>query len=150
MRILVTGCCGFIGYHFCKRILDIGHTVVGIDNMNNYYDVSMKWKRLDEIKYKITNPSEYISRIYTELDVIDKLGFNSYFLIMQDLVNNAKINGIKTGPGRGSVCGSIVAYLTGITKIDSIKYDLLFDRFLSIHRTGSIPDVDMDIASAKR
>ena len=50
MRILVTGCCGFIGYHFCKRILDIGHTVVGIDNMNNYYDVSMKWKRLDEIK----------------------------------------------------------------------------------------------------
>lgn len=111
-------------------------------NSEKEYLEDLCFKRLDEIKYKITNPSEYVSRIYTELDVIDKLGFNSYFLIMQDLVNNAQLDGIKTGPGRGSVCGSIVAYLIGITKIDSIKYNLLFDRFLSVYRTGSIPDVD--------
>ena len=113
----------------------------GYDSEKEYLE-DLCFKRLEEIKYKITNPSKYVSRIYTELDVIDKLGFNSYFLIMQDLVKNAQLEGIKTGPGRGSVCGSIVAYLIGITKIDSIKYNLLFDRFLSVYRTGSIPDVD--------
>ncbi len=118
-------------------------------NSEKEYLEDLCFKRLDEIKYKITNPSEYVSRIYTELDVIDKLGFNSYFLIMQDLVNNAQLDGIKTGPGRGSVCGSIVAYLIGITKIDSIKYNLLFDRFLSVYRTGSIPDVDLDCESGE-
>lgn len=120
----------------------------GYDNEKEYLE-DLCFKKLDEIKYKITNPSEYVSRIYQELEVIDKLGFNSYFLIMQDLVNYAKTNGIKTGPGRGSVCGSIVAYLTGITSIDSIKYNLLFDRFLSVYRTGSIPDVDLDCESGE-
>ena len=120
----------------------------GYDSEKEYLE-DLCFKRLEEIKYKITNPSKYVSRIYTELDVIDKLGFNSYFLIMQDLVKNAELEGIKTGPGRGSVCGSIVAYLIGITKIDSIKYDLLFDRFLSVYRTGSIPDVDLDCESGE-
>ena len=120
----------------------------GYDSEKEYLE-DLCFKRLEEIKYKITNPSEYVSRIYTELDVIDKLGFNSYFLIMQDLVKNAELEGIKTGPGRGSVCGSIVAYLIGITKIDSIKYNLLFDRFLSVYRTGSIPDVDLDCESGE-
>ena len=120
----------------------------GYDSEKEYLE-DLCFKRLEEIKYKITNPSKYVSRIYTELDVIDKLGFNSYFLIMQDLVKNAQLEGIKTGPGRGSVCGSIVAYLIGITKIDSIKYNLLFDRFLSVYRTGSIPDVDLDCESGE-
>ena len=120
----------------------------GYDSEKEYLE-DLCFKRLEEIKYKITNPSKYVSRIYTELDVIDKLGFNSYFLIMQDLVKNAELEGIKTGPGRGSVCGSIVAYLIGITKIDSIKYNLLFDRFLSVYRTGSIPDVDLDCESGE-
>ena len=120
----------------------------GYDSEKEYLE-DLCFKRLEEIKYKITNPSKYVSRIYTELDVIDKLGFNSYFLIMQDLVKNAQLEGIKTGPGRCSVCGSIVAYLIGITKIDSIKYNLLFDRFLSVYRTGSIPDVDLDCESGE-
>ena len=107
-------------------------------------------KKLNQIQHKIKDISNYQERMYMELDVIEKLGFTSYFLIVRDFMEYAKKNNILCGPGRGSVCGSLVAYLAGLTKIDAIKYDLLFDRFLSIHRTGSIPDVDMDIASAKR
>ena len=107
-------------------------------------------KKIDAIKHKIKDVSEYMERMYMELDVIEKLGFTSYFLIVRDFMEYAKENDILCGPGRGSVCGSLVAYLAGLTKVDAIKYNLLFDRFLSVHRTGSIPDVDMDIASAKR
>ena len=107
-------------------------------------------KKLNKIQHKIKDINEYMDRMYMELDVIEKLGFISYFLIVRDFMEYARNNNILTGPGRGSVCGSLVAYLAGLTKIDAIKYNLLFDRFLSIHRTGSIPDVDMDIASAKR
>ena len=107
-------------------------------------------KKIDKIQHRIKDVNHYIERMYFELDVIEKLGFTSYFLIVRDFMEYAKNNKILTGPGRGSVCGSLVAYLAGLTKIDPIKYNLLFDRFLSIHRTGSIPDVDMDIASAKR
>lgn len=107
-------------------------------------------KKLDKIKHKIKDVSEYMDRMYMELDVIEKLGFVSYFLIVRDFMEYAKENNILCGPGRGSVCGSLVAYLAGLTKVDAIKYNLLFDRFLSVHRVNSIPDVDMDIASAKR
>lgn len=107
-------------------------------------------KKLNKIQHKIKDIAEYLDRMYMELEVIEKLGFTSYFLIVRDFMEYARNNNILCGPGRGSVCGSLVAYLAGLTQIDSIKYDLLFDRFLSIHRTGSIPDVDMDIASAKR
>lgn len=107
-------------------------------------------KKINEIQHKIKDVSHYLERMYMELDVIEKLGFTSYFLIVRDFMEYARNNNILCGPGRGSVCGSLVAYLAGLTQIDAIKYDLLFDRFLSIHRTGSIPDVDMDIASAKR
>lgn len=107
-------------------------------------------KKLNQIQHKIKDINEYQDRMYMELDVIEKLGFTSYFLIVRDFMEYARKNNILCGPGRGSVCGSLVAYLAGLTKIDAIKYNLLFDRFLSVHRTGSIPDVDMDIASAKR
>lgn len=107
-------------------------------------------KKIDAIKHKIKDVSKYMERMYMELEVIEKLGFTSYFLIVRDFMEYAKANNILCGPGRGSVCGSLVAYLAGLTKVDAIKYNLLFDRFLSVHRTGSIPDVDMDIASAKR
>ena len=107
-------------------------------------------KKLNQIQNKVKDVSSYIDRIYSELEVIDKLGFVSYFLIVRDFMEYAKENNILCGPGRGSVCGSLIAYLANLTKVDPIKYNLLFDRFLSVHRTGSIPDVDMDIASAKR
>ena len=108
------------------------------------------FQKLNKIMYKIKNPNEYISRLYYELEVINELGFVSYFLIMRDIIMYAKEHDIKVGPGRGSAAGSLIAYLCEITKIDPIKYGLLFERFLSIHRKGSIPDIDLDIASEGR
>lgn len=97
-------------------------------------------KKLEEIKDKVKDVSKYTERLYMELDVIEKLGFTSYFLIVRDFLEFAEKEGIPAGPGRGSVCGSLTAFLANITKIDPIKYNLLFDRFLSVYRTGSIPD----------
>ena len=88
-------------------------------------------------------------RMEYELSVIEKTGYDSYFLIVQDFVNWAKENGIVVGPGRGSAAGSFVSYLTGITNIDPIEYNLLFERFLNPDRV-SMPDVDMDFADDKR
>ncbi len=88
-------------------------------------------------------------RLDYELSVIEKTGFASYFLIVQDFVNWAKEHGVVVGPGRGSAAGSFVAYLAGITNLDPIKYDLLFERFLNPERI-SMPDVDMDFADARR
>jgi len=92
---------------------------------------------------------EHQKRMDYELDVIRKTGFASYFLIVQDFVNWAKEQGIVVGPGRGSAAGSFVSYLIGITNIDPIKYDLLFERFLNPERI-SMPDVDMDFADDRR
>lgn len=105
--------------------------------------------RLNEIQYKITNPSVYVERVYKELDVIDFLGFSSYFLIMKDILDNVRDKGYLIGPGRGSACGSLIAWLLKITKIDPIKYNLLFERFLSVERKGSVPDIDIDFESGE-
>lgn len=91
----------------------------------------------------------YIDRIEYELSVIDKMGFNDYFLIVRDFVGFAKSNKIPVGPGRGSGAGSLVAYCVGITDIDSIKYDLLFERFLNPERV-SLPDFDIDFCYNRR
>ncbi len=88
-------------------------------------------------------------RMDYELAIIQKTGYASYFLIVQDFVNWARSQDIVVGPGRGSAAGSIVAYLTGITNIDPIKYKLLFERFLNPERI-SMPDVDMDFADTRR
>src|SRR5438067_12503622 len=80
-----------------------------------------------------------------ELEVIDRMGFNAYFLIVWDFVKFAKDNGIAVGPGRGSAAGSIVAYCLSITDIDPLRYDLLFERFLNPERV-SMPDIDIDFS----
>jgi DNA polymerase-3 subunit alpha len=92
---------------------------------------------------------EHQKRMNYELDIIRKTGFASYFLIVQDFVNWAREQGIVVGPGRGSAAGSFVSYLIGITNIDPIKYDLLFERFLNPERI-SMPDVDLDFADDRR
>lgn len=92
---------------------------------------------------------KHLERMEYELAVIEKCGYDSYFLIVQDFVNWAKENGIVVGPGRGSAAGSFVSYLTGITNIDPIEYNLLFERFLNPERV-SMPDVDMDFADDRR
>jgi DNA polymerase-3 subunit alpha len=92
---------------------------------------------------------EHRTRLEYEMSIIEKTGFASYFLIVQDFVNWAKNNGVVVGPGRGSAAGSFVAYLTGITNIDPIAFNLLFERFLNPERI-SMPDVDMDFADVRR
>lgn len=108
------------------------------------------YNRLEEIENMISDPAKYATRLAYELDVLIELGFDGYFLTVRDFVMYARESGIPVGPGRGSVCGSLVAYLCGITDVDPVKYDLLFERFLSVHRKGSVPDVDLDFSSDRR
>ncbi len=92
---------------------------------------------------------EIRERMNYELSVINKTGFASYILIVQDFVNWAKQNRIVVGPGRGSAGGSLVCYLTNITNVDPLKHKLLFERFLNPERI-SMPDIDMDFADRRR
>jgi len=91
----------------------------------------------------------YVERLKYELSVIKKMGFVDYFLIVYDYVLYAKKNNILVGPGRGSAAGSLVSYVIGITDIDPIKYNLLFERFLNYERV-SMPDIDIDFDNTKR
>ena len=98
----------------------------------------------DGLKQRYQNITPEIqNRLNYELSVIKKMGFAGYFLITMDFVKHAKTNLIPVGPGRGSAAGSIVAYTTGITDVDPIKYNLLFERFLNPDRI-SMPDIDID------
>ena len=90
-----------------------------------------------------------LPRIDYELSVVDKMGYNGYFLIVQDFINWGKAQRIVYGPGRGSAAGSILAYALRITELDPLKYDLLFERFLNPDRI-SMPDIDTDIQDTRR
>jgi DNA polymerase-3 subunit alpha len=111
-------------------------------------------KRIDSIKASSTDFSDELSERYKErlkyeIGVIKKTGFADYFLIVADFINYAKTHGIPVGPGRGSAAGSLVAYCLGITDIDPIKYDLIFERFLNPERI-SMPDIDVDFCKDGR
>jgi DNA polymerase III subunit alpha len=97
------------------------------------------------LRYGDPPPAEAVERAEMELGVIDRMGFNAYFLIVWDFVKFAKENGIAVGPGRGSAAGSIVAYCLAITDVDPLRYDLLFERFLNPERV-SMPDIDIDFS----
>jgi DNA polymerase III subunit alpha len=97
------------------------------------------------LRYGDPPPAEAIERMEMELGVIDRMGFNAYFLIVWDFVKFAKESGIAVGPGRGSAAGSIVAYCLAITDVDPLRYDLLFERFLNPERV-SMPDIDIDFS----
>lgn len=130
------------------EIYSINHTPIlpdfplpdGFDNEDDYlrylvYEgAKERWPDMDE---------EHRERIDFELETIKKMGFPGYFLIVQDYIRVAPSLGCAVGPGRGSAAGSAVAYCLGITKIDPIKYDLLFERFLNPDRI-SLPDIDVD------
>jgi len=96
-------------------------------------------------RYGDPPPAEALERADEELDVIDRMGFNAYFLIVWDFVKYAKDSGIAVGPGRGSAAGSIVAYCLQITDVDPLRYGLLFERFLNPERV-SMPDIDIDFS----
>ena len=94
-------------------------------------------------------PTCYVNRLKYELDVIAKMGFCNYFLVVWDYVKYAKKNGILVGPGRGSAASSLVSYSLGITDVDPIRYNLLFERFLNPERI-TMPDIDIDFDADKR
>lgn len=123
-----------------------------VDNGTPYeYLKSLATVGLKKRLKKITNANlkEYQERLYYELSIIHKMGFDNYFLIVYDFVKYAKTHDILVGPGRGSSAGSLVAYCLGITDVDPITYDLLFERFLNPERI-SMPDIDMDFPDNKR
>ncbi|MGB9696039.1 MAG: DNA polymerase III subunit alpha [Ignavibacteria bacterium] len=102
------------------------------------------------LKKRIPNANkEAIARLRYELDIIKKMNFSGYFLIVQDFINVAKKRGILVGPGRGSAAGSLVCYCLGITEINPLKYNLLFERFLNPERI-SMPDIDVDFQDDRR
>ena len=118
-----------------------------VDNSKEYlFELCKKglYKRLDG---KVTKT--YYDRLLYELDVINEMGFNDYFLVVWDYVKYSKKNNILVGPGRGSAAGSLVSYTLGITDVDPIKYDLLFERFLNKERI-TMPDIDIDFESNHR
>lgn len=127
-----------------------------------YSGLIERYDIFDEFKNKPLNVEEfvdyykeneeacgYIERLEYELSVIKQMGYVDYFLITWDFIRFSNENGIPTGPGRGSAAGSIVAYTLGITKIDPIKYSLLFERFLNPERV-SMPDIDSDFCYERR
>lgn len=141
-------------YEFSKQInLEIPFDKKYIPKFNNSDNNHEYLKKLcilglnKRFNGKVSN--KYKERILYELDVINKMGFVDYFLIVYDYVLYAKKNDIFVGPGRGSAAGSLVSYSLGITNIDPIKYDLLFERFLNINRK-KMPDIDIDFESDKR
>lgn len=117
----------------------------GIDHKN--YLKKMVKKGL-ESRYKALDET-ILQRAKKEIEIIVKMGFTDYFLIVSDFICYARKNGIPVGPGRGSAAGSLVSYALGITNIDPLKYDLLFERFLNPERI-SMPDIDIDFCYERR
>jgi DNA polymerase-3 subunit alpha len=132
--------------------LEIGRLRLPVYTPENGSSPEQMFRELCERGIKRLYPdanSEVRERLEYEIDVITKMGFISYFLIVWDLIKFARDNGIPVGPGRGSAAGSIVAYSLGITRIDPLKYDLIFERFLNPGRM-SMPDIDIDFCKDRR
>ena len=106
-------------------------------------------EEVDKTPERELEKMKVLPRIDYELGVVDKMGYNGYFLIVQDFINWGKSQRIVFGPGRGSAAGSILAYALRITELDPLKYDLLFERFLNPDRI-SMPDIDTDIQDTRR
>jgi len=138
----------------CNVTFEFGHTILPNydvpEEFNSHFDYIKKLTE-DGMKerYGENLSQEIIERKDYELGVINKMGYVDYFLIVWDYIHYAKSQGIPVGPGRGSGAGSIVAYAIGITDIDPIKYNLLFERFLNPERI-SMPDFDVDFCYERR
>ena len=122
--------------------------IPGGADKNNYFR-KMISDNAKAILSEVKNKQLYIDRIKSETKTIIELGFVDYFLLIADLVKWSKDQGIIIGPGRGSAAGSLIIYILGITEVDPLKFDLLFERFLNKERI-SLPDVDIDIQDDRR
>ena len=136
----------------CKSEWEYGKTIWPVYPLPKETTPIKELRRLaEEGLYKLfPNPTkEYLERLDYELDVIEKMGFPTYFLVVQDFIRWAENNDVLVNYGRGSGAGSIVCYCTGITKLDPIKYELYFERFLSPERV-SLPDLDIDYSDREK
>ena len=138
----------------CNFEFEFGNTILPNYDVPKEYKTHLDYfeKLCDDglIERYGKNPSDEIKkRLEYEISIIDKMGYVDYFLIVWDYIHYAKSNGIPVGPGRGSGAGSIAAYAIGITDIDPIKYNLLFERFLNPERI-SMPDFDVDFSDERR
>ncbi len=141
------------GAHFLPRF-----TPPDGKNLKEYFEETVRTgfrERMETLREKFDKgllsrpPEEYEARLEREILLIEKMGFEGYFLIVGDLIHHARGKGIPVGPGRGSAAGSLLAYSLGITDIDPIEYDLLFERFLNPERI-SLPDIDIDFCGRRR
>ena len=137
----------------CNLTIEIGSDLLPHYDCPDGVDCYSYLKKLcvDGLKkiFGDTVSKKYVDRLKYELDVIKKMGFCNYFLVVSDYVSFAKSQGILVGPGRGSAAGSLVSYVLGITTIDPIKYNLLFERFLNPERV-TMPDIDIDFEFTRR
>lgn len=132
--------------HYDKFLLPNIETPPEFKSMGEY----LRYLCYENAKNKYSEVNDTVNqRIEYELEVIDRMGFNGYFLIVKDIVDNARKQNVPVGPGRGSGAGSIVAYLLDITQIDPLKYGLVFERFLNPDRI-SMPDIDIDFCAQNR
>lgn len=123
--------------------------ILKYSNEDSYKLLKQKIVEGTKIKFGETVPKIYLDRLKYELEIINKMGFCDYFLIVHDYVKYAKDQKILVGPGRGSAAGSLISYVLDITEIDPIKYNLLFERFLNIERV-TMPDIDIDFEFDRR
>ena len=116
-----------------------------VEGLEKLMPAIMKYQKEDEAVIR----DKYNKRLRTELEIIKKMGFSGYFLIVSDFIKHAKHNDVPVGPGRGSAAGSLVAYAIRITEIDPLRYGLFFERFLNPDRI-SMPDIDIDFCQERR
>ncbi len=137
----------------CNVTFEFGKTKLPHFDVPEGYDhfewFSLLCKKGLKERYGDNPPQDYLERLNYELDVINKMGYVDYYLIVHDFIKHAKDMGIPVGPGRGSGAASICAYCIGITGIDPMKYNLLFERFLNPERV-SMPDFDIDFCFERR
>ncbi|MBE6054656.1 MAG: DNA polymerase III subunit alpha [Clostridium sartagoforme] len=139
---------GFEPFEYLKNLCYSG-LIERYDVFKEFLNKPLDVEKLVDYYKKNEEACGYIERLEYELSVIKQMGYVDYFLITWDFIRFSNENGIPTGPGRGSAAGSIVAYTLGITKIDPIKYSLLFERFLNPERV-SMPDIDSDFCYERR
>lgn len=138
-------------YHYLDNQFKLPKYPTKDDITADIYLNALATKGLQKRLEKVKNPNHetYQKRLLHELDVIHQMGYDDYFLIVYDFVRFAKTNDVLVGPGRGSAAGSLVAYCLGITDVNPIEYDLLFERFLNVDRK-TMPDIDLDFPDNKR
>ncbi len=135
-----------------KKVIDKSEKKISDMSLEELHELSIshypEWKKL-LIANMSDNDKLIISRLEYELLVVDLMGFNAYFCIVADFIQYGKKNGVPVWPGRGSAAGAILAYLSGITDIDPLRYGLLFERFLNPSRV-TMPDIDVDFSDEWR